>query len=188
MHYWEYFLAIEDDLAKTSRFVEFVKDNYKTFSIEFARIILASSSEFDVVAKEICKSISPQTNVKNINDYRNIILSKFPKYPSMEVIIPRFNIILNPWGEWKESKNTSWWKSYNNVKHNRDEYYNEATLEVALNSVAGLMCGILYYFRITLGDRVPLEPSPKLFKSKYILNYSFPSLKLDFNLPDDFPY
>ena len=56
--YWEYFLAIEDDLLQTSRYVEFTESNFHVHSIEFARLLLISGSEVDVIAKELCKLLS----------------------------------------------------------------------------------------------------------------------------------
>ncbi len=42
-HYWQYFLAIEASLNKTIQYVELTSNNYKTYSIEFARILLSST-------------------------------------------------------------------------------------------------------------------------------------------------
>jgi len=55
--HWEYFLSIETDLTQGMRYVEFAPENYATFSVEFARIIVAASAEFDAVAKALCNAI-----------------------------------------------------------------------------------------------------------------------------------
>ena len=55
--HWNYFLAIESDLERLSRYVEFSKDNYKTYSLAMAHLLLSSASEVDVVLKGICKNI-----------------------------------------------------------------------------------------------------------------------------------
>lgn len=172
-HYWEYFLVIEDDLVRTSRFVEFstesdIINNNKTYSIEFAKIILASSSEFDVVAKMLCKEILSKDLPKRkqkINHYRDIILSEFPKFPTMKVNLPRFSRDLTPWADWGTVNKPDWWTSYNDIKHNRDKHYSKANLETALNSVAGLLCGLLYLFRKTEGKDIRLKPGTQLFMS-----------------------
>jgi hypothetical protein len=49
--HWNYFLAIESDLENLSRYIEFIDTNFKTYSIELAHLLLASSSEIDVVLK-----------------------------------------------------------------------------------------------------------------------------------------
>ena len=168
-HYWEYFLAIEDDLVKTSRFVEFSTDNFKTYSIEFAKIILASASEFDVIAKILCNKISAK-KVCNINDYREVILEKYPQFHSMDVNLSRYDIKLSPWSDWNTGGNPDWWKSYNNVKHERNRFYSEATLETALRETKG---------------KIQLIPGTQLFESKNSTVFADGSIRWDFKLPDD---
>ncbi|MCP9290726.1 hypothetical protein [Gracilimonas sediminicola] len=183
-HYWEYFLAIEDDLVKTSRFVDFSTDNYPTYSIEFAKIILSSASEFDVIAKLICNKISPNKKAGNINDYREIIINEYPKFPTMEINLTRYGIKLKPWASWENDSNPSWWTSYNNVKHERNKFYHEATLGNALQSSAGLLCGLLYLFRNTFGQ-IRLEPGTQLFESRNSTILASGLICWDFKLPDD---
>ncbi|MFN3640683.1 MAG: hypothetical protein ACK4UK_07170 [Flavobacterium sp.] len=50
--HWNYFLAIENDFEKMTRYVELSESNDKTFSIEFARIIMAATQEVDVILKK----------------------------------------------------------------------------------------------------------------------------------------
>jgi len=49
--HWAYFLALEEDLHRLSRFVEISESNFSTHSIECARLLLASCSEAEVVLK-----------------------------------------------------------------------------------------------------------------------------------------
>ena len=46
--HWNYYIALEQDLSKVSRFIEFSEDNFETYSIELAHLLLAASSEVDV--------------------------------------------------------------------------------------------------------------------------------------------
>ncbi|MBI1210460.1 MAG: hypothetical protein GC190_03280 [Alphaproteobacteria bacterium] len=46
----ELFLVLEADLERLSRFVEFTPDNYDSYSVETARILMAAAAEVDVVA------------------------------------------------------------------------------------------------------------------------------------------
>ena len=55
--YWQHFLALEADFAATSRYVEFAQQNFATFSIEYAKLLLAIGSEVDVLCKIICEKI-----------------------------------------------------------------------------------------------------------------------------------
>ena len=53
--HWNYFLTIERDVDHLSRYVEFDERNFECFSIEIARVILASGAEVDVVCQQICQ-------------------------------------------------------------------------------------------------------------------------------------
>ena len=55
--YWQHFLALEADFAATSRYVEFAEPNFKTYSTEFTKLLLAIGSEVDVLCKIICYNI-----------------------------------------------------------------------------------------------------------------------------------
>jgi hypothetical protein len=160
--HWQYFLAIESDLEATSRFVEFSQKNYATYSIEFARILLSCGSEVDVVAKALCQKIDPKGKYENINDYKTTITSAYGKFSTFEVLLPRYGLAIKPWEGWSVN-NPSWWKSYNEVKHQRDTYFEKANLENALLSVGGLFALVLYYYKEHLSKPDFFWPSfPKL--------------------------
>jgi hypothetical protein len=160
--YWHYFVALSDDVAKIARFVEPTPGNYKTYSIEFARLYLAIGSEIDVVAKQLCEKIEPMAKLPdrpNIDNYRTTILPKLPELPGVQVEIPRNGISLSPWQEWANGKNPSWWGKYNEVKHKRHEVFEDANLENTLNALAGLLVMVGYFYGEDLA-RCWLSPSP----------------------------
>jgi hypothetical protein len=166
--YWEYFLSIEADLVACARYVEFVEENYETYSIEFARIIMAASSEFDTVAKDLCAKIDPMKKRNNILEYHPIITSKFPNFTSIEILIPRYNLAFKPWSELDNTKAPYWWsKCYNKIKHDRTNYFVEACLINALLSTTGLLAGILYLYE-TFQEKPSIDAfnAPKLFSIK----------------------
>jgi len=170
--HWNYFLALEKDLESVSQYVEFCKDNLDTYSIKLAHLLLSSASEIDTVAKCVCSIIDPKAKPKNIDQYRKIIRSAeetetgmggFAKGPppvlpdnqkhrmsDLIVILPRYNMFLTPWKTWAEDKNPAWWQSYNNVKHERNNHFNEATLGNVLYSVSALLCINYIYCRFEL--------------------------------------
>ncbi len=143
--HWKYLLTLDSDLHKASRFVEISEQNYKTYSIEFVRILLAAGSEIDVVAKLLCKLLDAGFRYENINDCRKAITNRFPKFHSMVIDIPNYEIKLKPWDSWSSVNNPVWWKAYNDVKHKRDSHFLDANLENTLNAVSGLMV-ITWYF------------------------------------------
>lgn len=71
--HWNYFLALESDVERLARFVEFTSNNFGTYSIEMAHLFLAAASEVDVVAKQLCSIMDAATNVANIEQYRRVL-------------------------------------------------------------------------------------------------------------------
>ena len=55
--YWQFFVAIESDLEATTRYVECCEENYNTYSVAYAQIILSAGSEVDVVSKLLCNKV-----------------------------------------------------------------------------------------------------------------------------------
>ena len=148
-NYWRYFLTIEDDLIKLSRFIEFSNENYSTYSMELVRILLVSCSEIDVLLKLLCKELKPDCDCKNIGKYADVILEKIPLIQELEIYIPEYSIKLLPWEGWKKGNKPEWWNDYTSVKHQRLDCYKKASLKNALNAVAALYAvEILYYTQL----------------------------------------
>jgi hypothetical protein len=163
--HWNYFLAIERDAEELSRYIEFDERNFDCFSIEIVRIVLAVGSEVDVVCKQVCRTINPKSKARNINNYRNEILTAIPHFPDFEVIIPRFGLSLHPWENWHDVTNgvPLWWTAYNKVKHNRESHYDNANLKNALNAIAGLFVVVLYLYKND-AESGGLSPAPQLLQ------------------------
>jgi len=145
--HWNYFLSLEKDIEMLSRYIEFDERNFDTFSIELAHILLAASSEIDVVLKLICKLFEPSKSPKSINSYRQIITRDIKNFANDKVSITRYGLTLEPWVNWIENKNPYWWQSYNKVKHERNYHFSEANLKNSLNAMAGLLVCIFHYYR-----------------------------------------
>lgn len=158
--YWQHFLALEADFAATARYVEFASRNFATYSIEYAKLLLAIGSEVDVLCKIICEEIDSRAKRQNINDYRACIATH-SQIAEEEVLIRRYGLTFKPWGAWATGKNPTWWTSYNNVKHERDTYFHEANLENCSNAIAGLFVVVLYCHKAEEGTD-SLEPYPVL--------------------------
>ena len=90
--HWNYFLAIERDLGVLSRYVEFDEPNFKCFSLEIARILLATSAEVDVVCKQVCGIANPKSKADSINSYRAELKRYIPSIFDFEVLIPSFRL------------------------------------------------------------------------------------------------
>jgi hypothetical protein len=160
--HWNYFIALEYDTERLSRYVEFTTNNFRTYSIEIAHLLLAASSEVDVVARQLCQHLNSSLNADNIDDYRNTIRPLIPELENSIVSLPRHGLELIPWQNWQNDQNPNWWSDHNKVKHQRNAYFEKANLTNVLNAMAGLFLLILYFYRDEVqGGRI--EPPPVLF-------------------------
>jgi len=162
--HWNYLLAIENDLEKLSRYVEFDERNFDCFSVEIARILLSASAEADVVCKKLCLKFNQSSSADNIHRYRDEIKTAHPNIVDFEVIISRYGLSLRPWDKWKDSQGVpDWWTAYNKVKHHRETEYHRANLKNAIDSVAGLFVMTLYFYQ-EKANSGKLNPVPQILR------------------------
>ena len=162
LRYWQYFIALESDFATTARFVEIEDANMQTFSLEYARVILSAGSEIDVLSKVVCQRHKLAVSPKNIDGYRKAITDRCPEFAALEIRLPRYSTSIRPWADWSSGENPPWWRAYNDVKHERNLYFPQATLHNAMYCVAGLFALVCYCCRVELWSR-SAQPWPQLF-------------------------
>lgn len=175
---WNYYLSLERDMDNTSRYIEPLGQE-DVYSFEFAKLIILSCTEIESVFKKICFVITNNQVEGNISSYKEIILGKYPKITKARVFVLRLGKILEPFKGWDEGK-LEWWTTYQEVKHNRGEFFFKATYKYAVNSLAALYVLIFYLSKIT-GYNFPNH------KSEYITSeYSSPYLlcRASKELPD----
>ena len=168
---WYYFCALANQLQNTTQYVDHATDdnnnliNGRTFSNEFANILMLAASEFEVVCKSLCK----EKGVKlawnaNIVSITKGILSACPKIVQTKINTPYMGII-KPLQHWRiesvKNKNgktedvvagIDWWKAHNNVKHDRGQHFSMATLENVIFSMASLMVVEMYLSKEVSGN------------------------------------
>jgi hypothetical protein len=164
LQHWNYFLALDDDVARMARYLELTEANFSSYSLELARILFAAASEVDVVAKNLCKKINENSKARSIDKYMEEILPHYPSIPEAIIYIPRFGLTFNPWEKWGENKKPLWWDAYNNVKHHRHTNFSDASLKHAMNAVAGLFVLLLFLYRVEAKNG-QLNPDPSLFRA-----------------------
>ncbi len=151
--HWNYYLALEQDMERISRFVEFDSAHLNVYSIEFTRIFLSACSEIDVLLKEMGALKLEKWKGKSIRHYRQMVQENFQELVNERVFIHRYGFEYAPWESWNEDVNPLWWKSYNNVKHHRYEFYSEANMENTLNALGALLIVTVYYYQLVFQDR-----------------------------------
>jgi len=158
--HWDYVLAMEEDLIRLSRFVDF-SANDSTYSIEIARVMMAAAAEADVALKGICKNVGSRFSGRTIRAYYPVIRSHHPGLFDAPVSIERYGLTLRPWSDWTEMSPPLWWTANNKVKHERSDRFTDANLKNCLNAVAGVFAAVLYLHR-DLAEQGELLPVPAL--------------------------
>lgn len=166
--YWNYYLALEADLAALAQYIEPSVENQNTYSIELAHQLLAAASEVDVVLKELCGAVAPGQPAGGIGDYREALGHLAEELAGMRVQVPRYELTLTPWENWKRDRSPDWWTDYNNVKHHRGEFFARANLKNVLNAVGGLFLVVILYYRSD-SRCAGLVPAPVLLRAPHQL-------------------
>jgi hypothetical protein len=179
-HHWNYYLALEKDLENLARYIEFCQDNLLVYSIELTHILLSASSEIDVIMKQLCLLAAPTKVVNNINDYRAIVQSQLSFMINEEVSIDRFELSFRPFENWNEARNPDWWKSYNNVKHQRDSYFFEANLQNTINAVGALLLAATHYYKLAFSKEAGHDIGYKNTTRELRPNSSFIQINADY--------
>ena len=201
MSYWFYFLNLEHDFEETARYVEhtFESVDYKinnqdynhsnkyTYSIEFAKIIMSTCAEVDILLRELCKIVRPESLNScqaNIHKYGSIILSEIPKIIETNTTIRGRKIY--PWMGWKYDGLDSrghhigtapeWWRNYNNIKHNRASYYKSANLITSIESLSALLILNIY---LHYYNNMQPYPSPKYIDCSYLAKPIFTAFDME---------
>lgn len=143
---WNYYLSLEKDLDNTSRYIE-PKGQENVFSFEFAKLLVLSCTELESVMKLLCYECSKQKR-GNIGEYKETILEHFPKIVLAEVYISRWDKAIRPFDSWDTEK-LFWWTAYGNVKHNREDNFNDATYKNVVYALSALYVSIFYLSSIS---------------------------------------
>lgn len=162
--YWSYYLELEEQLIQTKRFVDFDISNYKTFSIEYLKLLQAACSEIDVVAKIIAEKYDSnftKLDNKNIQKWGFVLQQHFNDIGEKTACFLN-DFYVRPWENWKyeqyndkngrvryrladKTETPKWWTAYNKVKHERTSHYQSgktnycrANLENLISAMAAL--------------------------------------------------
>lgn len=163
--HWNYFLALEDEVINLSRYIEFSKENYNTYSIELAKILMAATQECDVLLRQIC-SVAPG----NERTYYTSMISSHPGICSQIIAIPRYGLEFTPFDSWATTTTPKWWTANNKVKHERHLKFGEASLEYMLNAVSALLLCNLYFYKKEK-RLIEIQPMPRLFEAVGLMSF-----------------
>ena len=135
-NHWNYFLALEADFGVLSRYVEISQQNYSTYSIEIAKLLMTVTQECDVLLKQLSGLTSGSEQ-----DYRTKLLSSMPNITKIKIRHIVSNIVVQPYNSWSLSQpptTPTWWTGNNKVKHERHNKFDQANIENLLGAFSGL--------------------------------------------------
>lgn len=165
-NYWEYYLELEEQFISTKRYVAFDAANYKSYSLEYLKLLEAVCSEIDIVGKEIAHQIDSSFKILDISS--NIqkwwfIIQNWYSEKKLEPVAIFEDLHFSPWQGYKiveyinkkgvrklklkdGSKTPDWWASYNKVKHSRtladpdtqEQFFHRANLGNLCNAFSAL--------------------------------------------------
>lgn len=164
--HWQYYLELEQEMILTRRYVDFQKENFSTYSVEFLKLLQAVCGEIDTFGKIIASDISHDfqaDNKTNIIKWWFEVQSWYNELNNKTVLFCK-EFELSPWASFEVEKRADkngkmkcylkkdngihipfWWNAYNSVKHNRTKIdnfgktnYMKANLKNTCNAFAAL--------------------------------------------------
>ena len=140
---------IIDDFERLFEFIEPHTSNENVFSHRIYELLLRTCTEVESCCKGIL--IANGHSAKDMNDYKKIEqathLSGYTVRYSNWFPSPYF---VQPFAGWATGGSLSWYKAYNDVKHNRWQNFALANLKNLLEAISGLLCVI----HAQIGDAV----------------------------------
>jgi hypothetical protein len=95
-----------------------------------------------------------------------------------------YGLVRLPWQQWDRGENPNWWRSYNDVKHERHGHFASANLENALDAVAGLLVLVSYPCEKELRARTALPWPQMLTLDPSLSSYIRKNARTGHILPD----
>ena len=140
---------IVDDFEQLFEFIEPHTSNENVFSHRIYELLLRTCTEVESCCKGILHANDHAAN--SMDDYKKIeqathlsdyvvqYTNWFPSHYSVQ-----------PFSSWATGGSLSWYKAYNDVKHNRWQNFTQANLKNLLDAISGLLC-VIY---TQIGDEV----------------------------------
>ena len=167
---WNYYLVLERDFFSVEKYVSVSKDNFTTYSNEFAKQLMTICAEIDVVCKAAC-SHNGINNAQCITDYANTLLTRWTDFTTASVTLVNDSLFLiEPWKGWSVTNKPDWWNAYIDIKHHRIEGNNiiKANMGNVIQSLAALhILGTYLYRDIVNSENPPKDNIHRPLNSNY---------------------
>jgi len=140
------YVAIEDRMIGSFRYVQCHPLNYDAFSYEYASILRDTGSVFGSVMDRLLDVTKfPKTKSDyDMGDYRRWLIGEIKDIQLVTVrVFHPINFLLIPFEDIRdENRRLGWWAAYNNLKHSDIESFTDGNLGNSLNGLAAV--AVLY--------------------------------------------
>lgn len=140
---------IISDLEKLFEFVEPAHQNLKTYSHRIHQLLFRTCVEIEANFKAILKENTfTKKQWWTIKDYQ--LIDKTHHLSSYKITMPFWHpaeLTIAPFSAWINNKKIAWYQTYNDTKHDRQSSFTEATFEILLNAVPGLLMLLASQFK-----------------------------------------
>ncbi len=167
-HFIRAYLIIQKDLMNLFDYIEPSDCNLKTHSFRVHELLLRTCVEFEANCTAILRENDYPKPEKDltINDYKKIEQSHF--LSQYQVQIPNWigtHNQLTPFSPWASGDSLSWYKAYNQTKHDRHKNFKEArfgSLIMAVCGLAALMASQFWKYDFSsAGTHLEISPRPQ---------------------------
>ncbi|MBU0567456.1 hypothetical protein KJ693_00845 [bacterium] len=133
---------LKADLKKIFEYIEPCKSNYNTYSHRTFELLVRACTEVESLCKLVFsknnKPLGQKGNIKRYSDLEGAM-----KLSEYEVLCYGFNHDpFKPFSSFsdpvRDQRSPSWYRAYNDVKHNRSENFHLASLENIIQAVAAV--------------------------------------------------
>lgn len=140
---------IIDDFERLFEFIEPHTSNEKVFSHRIYELLLRACTEVEASCKGMLQANGHAAN--SMEDYKKIEqATHLSGYTVQYTNWTSSNYSVQPFVSWATGGSLSWYKAYNDVKHNRWQKFKQANLKNLLDAISGLLCLI----HAQIGDEV----------------------------------
>ena len=199
---WAAYKSIEEDMMRVSEHVPLETRQYDIYSFKLTDIIIRSCSHIDSLFKDIIRNqdLSSHPNQQKITECKKIlegrkgrilkitdyikIFAGYLNLAPVEVVIRRNYDQIKPFKEFEnpnlDNKIPTWWRAYNDLKHDFYTNIKQGTLKNALASLSALFvlnCKLPENINYLVLNRV--ITSPNFIHIGHLLKYIKENPKLE---------
>lgn len=138
----QWYIDLEERLLNFIKFIPYNDQNKKVELPLLASIVVEAGSLIDTIFREEFDKTTKNKDQLNISDFAKYYEKEFSFSKKKSILYVYPPSYLNPFTNWinistGKYQSLRWWKSYNELKHNRIQNSELSTLETALNAVCG---------------------------------------------------